>query len=129
MTDINHRRHNRPPVSRRYATTAYRNGFAQPEKAQGPLRTTTWDEERQCWVVTTHRSRTGNTDFLDKSMHGWGRRAPLADRYIAAGISNDFCNGHRGMARAVRGAKKFVRSRVRFHENVATRRHRFSTED
>jgi hypothetical protein len=31
-------------------------------------------------------------------------------------------NGHRGQAKAVRGAKKFVRTRIRFHENSATRK-------
>lgn len=59
---------------------------------------------------------------LDKSMHGWGDKAPLSDKRFGAGIGNDFSNGNRGMAKAVRGAKKFVRSRVRFHENAETKR-------
>ena len=57
----------------------------------------------------------------DKSMQGWGRRSTLSDKSIGASIGNDFTNGHRGMARAVAGAKKFVRSRFRLHENAATR--------
>lgn len=31
----------------------------------------------------------------------------------SASIGNDFTNGHRGHAKAVRGAKKFIRSRDR----------------
>lgn len=64
----------------------------------------------------------GRTDFLDKSMHGWQRVSLLADRSVGAGIGNDFTDGHRGMAGAVRGAKKFVRSRIRFHEKAAVHR-------
>ena len=44
----------------------------------------------------------------------------LADRFIAAGAtSGDHTNGKRGIAKDRRGAKKFVHSRTRFHENVA----------
>ena len=53
---------------------------------------------------------------------GTGVLAPLSDRHIGAHIGYDFTDGHRGMARAKKGAKKFVRSRTRFHENAATRR-------
>ena len=35
---------------------------------------------------------------------------------------------HRGMAKAVRGAKKFVRSRVRFHEKLAVQRMKRESE-
>jgi hypothetical protein len=65
---------------------------------------------------------TRGSDFLDKSLHGWERVSKLADQSIGAAISNDFSKGHRGMARAVRGAKKFVRSRIRFHEKRAVQR-------
>ena len=58
---------------------------------------------------------------LDKSMQSWGDYAPLSNLRFGAGISGNFSNGHRGMAKAVRGAKKYVRSRVRFHENAATK--------
>jgi hypothetical protein len=57
--------------------------------------------------------------YIEKSMHSWGRKGVLSG---VAGIANDFTNGHRGMAKAVRGAKKFVRTRIRFHENTATRK-------
>jgi len=60
--------------------------------------------------------------FPDKSMMGWSARSSLADKAVTASITNDFTNGNRGMAKAVRGAKKFVRSRTRFHENAATRK-------
>lgn len=103
MPKTNHRRKNRPPVDRRHEHAAYKNGYARAD-----------DEERL--------DRVGRTGFLDKSLHEWGGSAPLSDRMIGAGIGNDFHYGHRGMARAVAGAKKFVRSRVRFHENAATRR-------
>lgn len=103
MPKINHRRKNRAPVDRRYGDADYDNGY--PRRAE--------DDDQQ---------RVGKTGFLDKSMHGWGRTSTFADVHIGAGIGNDFADGHRGMAKAVRGAKKFVRSRIRFHEKAATRK-------
>ena len=47
---------------------------------------------------------------------------PLSDKSLGARVGHDFTNGNRGMAKAVRGAKKFVRSRFRFHEDAATKR-------
>jgi len=41
---------------------------------------------------------------------------------VFASIGNDFSNGHRGMARSVRGAKKYVRSRVRAKNKQDLRR-------
>lgn len=104
MTDLNHRRKNRKPVNRRH--TKYHNGYAP----HGDLKP---DGSR----VPTQR--TGQTDFLDKSMHGWGTLSTFADKGVGAHIGNDFTNGHRGMARAVAGAKKFVRSRIRRAEKDA----------
>lgn len=107
MTDVNHRRKNRPPVNQRYPKGEYHNGYSPwPDDDTGERR--------------GNSQRVGKTDYLDKSLHGWGATAPLSDRSIGASIGNDFCNGHRGMAKAVKGAKKFVRTRVRFHENAAT---------
>ena len=60
--------------------------------------------------------------YIDKSLHGWGRTSVLADKRLGESIGNDFNKGGRGMATAVRGAKKFVRSRFRFHEKAATRK-------
>lgn len=104
MTDINHRRKNRKPVNQRYHPDAYHNGYAPRHGKELPQRA------------------VGKTDFLDKSMHAWRRIAPVSGQYFSAGIRNDFTNGHRGMAHYVKGAKKFVRTRVRFHDNAATRR-------
>lgn len=104
MTDTNHRRSNRKPVNERYRAHEYHNGTASTGGKADPSRA------------------IGKTDYLDKSMSSWSADAPLSGERIGAGIGNDFVNGHRGMAAAVRGAKKFVRTRVRFHENAATRR-------
>ncbi len=70
-----------------------------------------------------------HSDQLDKSMQSWGGLEPLSGRIIGAGIGNDFSNGRRGMAKAVRGAKKYVRSRSRFHANAATKRMLRDLED
>lgn len=119
MTHFNHRRKNRKPVNQRHATGSYHNGYPHPENkehSQG-VETTVDEEGRQ--TITYHTQRVGRTDYLDKSLHGWGRKSELADKVIGASIGNDFSNGHRGMAKAVRGAKKFVRSRIRFQEKMA----------
>lgn len=107
MTDINHRRKNRKPVNQRQGKDhmAYENGSAWPNNK-----------------IDGHSQRIGKTDYLDKSMHGWGRKSELADATIFAFIGNDFCYGHRGMAKSVRGAKKYVRSRIRFHEKANTKK-------
>lgn len=55
----------------------------------------------------------------DKSMQGWCAKSDK--RWIGAGIGNDFSQGRRGMARSVRGAKKFVRSRVRQDNKMTIR--------
>lgn len=108
MTDLNHRRKNRKPVNQRQtandSTYAYNNGYGCRDSIRGAIQ------------------RVGNTDYLDKSMHGWGKKSALADTYVVATIGNDYCNGHRGMAKAVKGAKKFVRTRIRFRENAATKK-------
>ena len=73
-------------------------------------------------MKTNHRRGFVAKRHTDKAMFCIGTTAQLSDRTIGASIGNDFSNGNRGMAKAVRGAKKFVRSRARFHENQATRR-------
>lgn len=136
MTDINHRRKNKPAVNQRYEN--YHNGYAHPEnKAHLSEVQKAIDEQKAHYAsigmghvifpkAHTGSQRVGRTDYLDKSMHGWGRVSQLADKVIGASIGNDFANGHRGMAKAVAGAKKFVRSRTRFQENAATKK--ISTE-
>ncbi len=100
MTGINNRRKNKKPVNQRFPLGTYNNGYS--------------------YGSTDQRKRVGRTGFLDKSLHGWSRLSLLADVVVSASIGNDFSNGHRGMANAVRGAKKFVRTRIRFKENQAT---------
>lgn len=55
-------------------------------------------------------------------MQRWGTNDYFSGKWFGAQIGNDFTNGHRGMARAVKGAKKFINSRRRFHERLALRR-------
>jgi hypothetical protein len=104
MTDVNHTRKNRKPVNQRHKANEYNNGYAPAQGKQVPA------------------AAVGKTDYLDKSMHAWAAEAPLKGERFSASVPNDFTNGRRGMAKAVKGAKKFVRTRVRFHENAETRR-------
>ena len=101
MTEINHRRGTR----RTYPNVKGKRSARFGGKGHGNLPTSD-----QPWK------------YIDKSMGGWVAKATLADIRAGAWIGNDFTNGHRGMARSVRGAKKFVRSRIRFHDKAATRR-------
>jgi hypothetical protein len=119
MTHINHRRKNRKPVNQRHARGTYHNGYSHPDnKTEPPVIEVDMGEDG-IKTIPNRTQRVGRTDYLDKSLHGWGRKSEFADKAVGAGIGNDFTNGHRGMARAVRGAKKFVRSRIRFHDKVA----------
>lgn len=60
--------------------------------------------------------------YIDTSMHGACDVGELSGVHVGASIGNDFTNGHRGRAKAIRGAKKFVRTRIRFHENAETKK-------
>lgn len=60
--------------------------------------------------------------YRHSPMGGTGEVSKLADVHIGASWGGDNSNGHRGHAEAKRGAKKFVRSRIRFHENHETQR-------
>ncbi len=132
MTDVNHRRKNKRPVNLRQSSGSYHNGYAATDNKRGIVRQEEQLAEARAIYgpdVVVHGTtgsggdiRIGKTDYLDKSMHGWGRLSTLADVYVGAGIGNDFTNGHRGMARAVKGAKKYVRSRIRFHENAQAKK-------
>ena len=72
-------------------------------------------------MKTNHRRGFRAKPHRDKAMFGTGRRSEYSDVSVGAGIGNDFSKGNRGMAKAVRGAKKFVRSRIRFHDRQKTR--------
>lgn len=97
---INHRRKNKKPINERCKRHEFNNGFGNYIK----------DDE------TGEKSM--NSEYLDKSMHGWKRVSTFSDKSFSAFIGNDFSNGNRGMAKSVRGAKKFVRTRIRFHEKA-----------
>lgn len=134
MTDVNHHRKNRKPVNQRYPERAYHNGYANPNNKEGVKGFEQWLEQvkaedealgrtNACYPNPVSGSqRVGRTDYLDKSMHGWGHKSELADRNTGGYIGNDFTNGHRGMAKAVRGAKKRARTQLRFHENAVTKK-------
>lgn len=59
-----------------------------------------------------------NRKQIDKSWSSFGFKSEFSGRVSQAYVGHEFSNGRRGMAKAVRGAKKFVRSRTRFHENA-----------
>lgn len=114
---VNHRRKNKPKVNRRY--THYNNGYARHTADDR------YGDGEPIYETTSEKhslGRVGRTGYLDKSMHHVAKKSVLADVGIVASIGNDFSNGHRGKAKAVRGAKKFVRTRIRFHENAETKR-------
>lgn len=67
--------------------------------------------------------RSSRSVFRSYFAGGSGNYLPLSDRIVSAyATSGDHTNGKRGIARDVAGAKKYVRSRTRFHENAATRK-------
>jgi hypothetical protein len=124
MTDINHRRTNRPPVDRRYPSAHYNNGYPRNDGTERHRDGTLIERDER-----NANGRVGGTGYLDKSMHGWGAQGAISGVRVGASIGNDFAKGHRGMAKAVRGAKKFVRTRIRHHENAATRRLAVETDE
>lgn len=58
----------------------------------------------------------------DKAMSEFTGKDELSGKRFNASIGNDFTKGNRGMARSVKGAKKFIRSRRRFHAKMAIRK-------
>lgn len=100
MTDVNHRRKNKKSrntmLSSNEHINEYNNGYGLYKNEEG--------------------KHEGTPGYLDKSMQSWIRKSEFSDKIMAAGVGNDFSKGNRGMAKAVRGAKKFVRSRIRFHD-------------
>lgn len=122
----NHRRKNKPKVALRY--TKYDNGYSIPTCSFRGEYSPTMHEIESTDPTKTYQ-RVGKTRYLDKSLHGWSRKSEFADVSISATIGNDFSNGHRGMAHAVKGAKKFVRTRIRFHENAATKKMLVDTDE
>lgn len=67
--------------------------------------------------------RDSRAVFANYFAGGSSNHLPLSDRIVAAYANcGDHTDGKRGIARDVAGAKKYVRSRTRFHENAATRK-------
>lgn len=75
---------------------------------------------RRGYKADTHRDK-GGTQFV--------KRSPIAGIAVSASADFEFTDGNRGMAKSVRGAKKYVNSRTRFHENAETRRLGRETDD
>jgi len=73
-------------------------------------------------MKTNHRRSFVARPHRDQAMFKTSAAAPLSGKSFGASIGNDFTNGNRGMAKSKRGAKKFIRSRIRHHENAATRK-------
>lgn len=67
-------------------------------------------------MKTNHRRNFVAITCTDNAMwHGTIQDKQLGIS-VTVGISNDFSNGHRGMAKAKRGAKKYLHSRMRFKQ-------------
>jgi len=50
------------------------------------------------------------------------KKSILADVSFGGMIYNDFNNGKHGYSKARKGVKKFINSRIRFHENQQTKK-------
>lgn len=65
-------------------------------------------------------ARDSRKVFSKYLVFGETRQLPLSGRAVGAGVtSGDHTNGKRGIAKDRRGAKKYLNSRTRFHENKA----------
>jgi hypothetical protein len=72
-------------------------------------------------MKTNHRRGFRASTHTDKAMETFAGRSTFSNKSFGAYIGNDFVKGNRGMAKDVRGAKKFIRSRIRFHDKAATK--------
>lgn len=73
-------------------------------------------------MKTNHRRGYRANTQRYKGGQLFSARGALSGIAVSAMADFDFTDGNRGMARSVRGAKKYVNSRLRHHENAATRR-------
>lgn len=72
-------------------------------------------------MKTNHqRNFKANKQPRDQAM--WFHSKKLLTKAVAVYISNDFTNGHRGMARAKSGAKKYLRIQERLEGKELIRR-------
>lgn len=67
------------------------------------------------------RDQKDSERYAGSPMGGASRSSPLADRIVTAHWGGDNSKGHRGIAKARRGAKKYINSRIRFAEKAALR--------
>lgn len=82
------------------------------------------------WTICSFIMKTNHRRSFKAPRHRYGGSPPgstgktstLADVRIGADWGGDNANGHQGYARNKLGGKKFVRSRIRFHENAAVRK-------
>lgn len=74
-------------------------------------------------MKTNHRRNFKETYRMygGSPIGGTAKYSAFADVVISAGWGGDNSNGHRGIAKAKRGGKKYVRSRIRYHENQKTK--------
>lgn len=66
-------------------------------------------------MKTNHRRGFKAKTHSRAAMKGWSGRSKLSGKSFHAGVGNDF-SGSRGERRAVKGAKKFIRTRIRASE-------------
>jgi hypothetical protein len=73
-------------------------------------------------MKTNHKRGFVASRHRDQAMTGASAASTFADVCFGYWVQNDFTNGNRGMAKEKRGGKKYVRSRIRFHEKAVTKR-------
>ena len=67
--------------------------------------------------------RSSRAVYAKYFVNGGTKVGKLSDTSISASATcGDHTNGKRGIAKDVRGAKKFINSRHRFHENQALKK-------
>lgn len=79
--------------------------------------------EKETRYVGKHKNGDRGTDSIPHlpGTKSFGEIAPLSQKSIGTmAYTHDTNNGKHGVAKNIRGAKKYVRSRIRFHENQAT---------
>lgn len=65
-------------------------------------------------------TRSSRAVFADYDVFSESRHLPLSDRTVSAVVNcSEHTNGKRGIAKDRKGAKKYMNSRTRFHENAA----------
>jgi hypothetical protein len=72
-------------------------------------------------MKTNHRRGYKANEQRYKGGQRFSKTGVVSNVAISARADFDFTDGNRGMAKSVRGAKKYVNSRFRHHENAATR--------